>query len=35
MVRYKLDLLGVQEVRRDCKIMGLYFFFQGKGNKNY
>jgi hypothetical protein len=37
LVRYKLDLLGVQEVRWEgggTKPAGEYTFFYGKGNKN-
>jgi len=37
-VRYKLDLLGVQEVRWDkggIVRAGDYFFFYGQGNENH
>jgi len=37
LVRYKLDLVGVQEVRYDkggTERTGDYIFFYGKGNKN-
>jgi hypothetical protein len=34
--KYKLDLLGVQEVSTDgTKPAGEYTFFYGKGNKNH
>jgi hypothetical protein len=38
LARYKLDLVGVQEVRWDKKgtvKVGDYRFFYGKGNKNH
>ena len=38
LARYKLDLVGVQEVRRDKGGMvgaGDYNFFLGKGNENH
>jgi len=38
LARYKLDLLGVQEVRWDkggTVKAGDYNFFYGKGNENY
>jgi len=34
LARYKLDLVGVQEVRWDVKSRGLYFF-NAKGNENH
>jgi hypothetical protein len=37
LARYKLDLLGVQEVRWDKRGLespGIYIFFCGKGNEN-
>jgi hypothetical protein len=36
--KYKLDLVGVQEVRRDrggIDPAGQYIFFNGKGNENH
>jgi exonuclease III len=36
--KYKLDLVGVQEVRWDKGVtepVGKYIFFYGKGNKNH
>jgi hypothetical protein len=38
LARYKLDLVGVQEVRWDNKgtvKVGAYSFFYGKENENY
>jgi exonuclease III len=38
LARYKLDLVGVQEVRREGggpKLAGEYTFFYGKGNENH
>jgi exonuclease III len=38
LARYKLDLVGVQEVRRDkggSEKAGVYNFFCGKGNENH
>ena len=38
LARYKLDLVGVQEVRWDKEgtvKAGDYSFFYGKGNENY
>jgi len=38
LARYKLDLVGVQEVRWDkggTVRIGDYIFFYGKGNKNH
>jgi len=38
LVRYKLDLVGVQEIRWDkwgTDKAGDYIFFFGKGNKNH
>jgi hypothetical protein len=38
LIRYKLDLVGVQEVGWDKRGMvraGDYIFFYGKGNKNH
>jgi len=38
LARYKLDLVGVQEVRWDkgCRVRaGDYNFFYGKGNENH
>ena len=38
LARYKLDLVGVQEVRWDREgtvLAGDYNFFYGKGNKNH
>jgi hypothetical protein len=36
--KYKVDLVGVQEVRWDrdgTELTGEYVFFYGKGNENY
>jgi len=35
LARYKLDLVGVQEVTWDKVRAGDYIFFCGKGNENY
>jgi hypothetical protein len=38
LVRYKIDLVGVEEVRRDKEgtvRAGDYNFFYGKGNENH
>jgi len=38
LARYKLDLVGVQEVRWDSEgtvRAGDYYFFYGKGNENH
>jgi hypothetical protein len=36
--RYRLDLVGMQEIRWECRgttPVGGYTFFYGKGNKNH
>jgi hypothetical protein len=38
ITKYKLDLVGVQEIRWDrggTEPAGEYMFFNGKGNKNH